>query len=243
LESGGKINQETRNYNAEKGITVLMRTKESADDYRYFPEPDLPPVLVTEEKVTGIKNELPPLPEELYIKYTQKYELSEYDANVIMENKDFALYFDKLTSQTHNYKAAVNWMMGEVKSYLNKNALEINAFPLKPEAIAELIEMTDSNKVSYTTATQKIFPLLLQNPALKPLRIAEENNLLLDSDSANIEGFIREALAKYPDKVKEYKEGKKGLTGLFMGEVMKLSKGKVDPKIANKMLNEILEKL
>jgi aspartyl-tRNA(Asn)/glutamyl-tRNA(Gln) amidotransferase subunit B len=242
IENGETIRQETRNYDATSGKTFVMRTKESADDYRYFPEPDLQPVIVTEKYVDTVKATLPPLPEELYEKYISIYSLSNYDAAVIIDNKEFALYFEKLTTNTPNYKAAANWMMGDVKSYLNENAITIDRFPLGPDKIAEIIALIESGKVSHTIASQRIFTELVKNPAKTALQIAEENNLLQESDSSVLEGLVSQALAKYPEKVTEYRNGKTSLLGLFMGEVMKLSKGKADPKVANELVKRALEK-
>jgi aspartyl-tRNA(Asn)/glutamyl-tRNA(Gln) amidotransferase subunit B len=242
IESGEILRQETRSYDATSGTTFVMRTKESADDYRYFPEPDLQPVIVTEKYVDTVKATLPPLPEELFEKYTSKYKLNNYDASVIIDNKEFALYFEQLTHNTSNYKAAANWMMGDVKSYLNQNALTIDRFPLGPDKIAELIALIESGKVSYTVASQRIFAELIKNPGKSALKIAEENNLTQESDSSVLEAMVAQVLAKYPEKVTEYRNGKTGLLGLFMGEVMKLSKGKADPKITNKLVKDALDK-
>lgn len=242
IEKGETIYQETRSFDATSGKTFVMRTKESADDYRYFPEPDLQPVMVTEKYVESVKSTLPPLPEELYEKYTSQYKLNNYDASVIIDNKELALYFEKLTTSTKNYKAAANWMMGDVKSYLNENALTIDSFPLGPDKVAEIIALIESGKVSYTIASQRIFKELIKNPAKTALQVAEENNLLQESDSNVLESLVEQALAKYPEKVAEYRGGKTGILGLFMGEVMKLSKGKADPKVANELVRKALEK-
>jgi aspartyl-tRNA(Asn)/glutamyl-tRNA(Gln) amidotransferase subunit B len=242
LENGGTLVQETRSFDAVTGTTATMRTKESADDYRYFPEPDLPPVIVTEKDVERVRLTLPPLPAELLEKYTTKFSLSNYDASVIIDNKEFALYFEQLTNSTTNYKAAANWMMGDVKSYLNQNAVTIEDFPLSAPKIAEIIALIECGKVSYTMASQRIFPEMVKNPRKTATQIAEENNLMQESDSGVLEKFVSEAIAKYPEKVIEYKSGKTNLLGLFMGEVMKLSKGKADPKLANQLVKDALEK-
>ncbi len=242
LERGGAIYQETRSFDASTGKTFTMRTKESADDYRYFPEPDLPPVMVTDLYKEEVRKTLPPLPDELYDKYTSTFLLSDYDASVIIDNKEFALYFEEITKLTKNYKAAANWINGDVKSYLNENAITIADFPLKPANIADIIALIDSGKVNYTIASQRIFPALLKEPTKTASEIAHENNLIQESDEGVLEEFIKMAMAKYPEKVTEYKNGKVSLVGLFMGEIMKLSKGKADPKKATQMLKEALDK-
>lgn len=242
IEKGEKLTQQTRSFDAAKGTTFLMRTKESADDYRYFPEPDLTPVIVEKEDIERVRKTLPPLPEELLEKYTGTFNLSNYDASVIIDNKEFALYFEQLTQLTTNYKAAANWMMGDIKSYLNENAISISQFPLPASKIAEIIALIEQGKVSYTMASQRIFPEMVKNQSKTAQQIAEENNLIQESDSSVLEQFVAEAIAKYPEKVLEYKGGKASLLGLFMGEVMRLSKGKADPKIASKLVKDALDK-
>jgi aspartyl-tRNA(Asn)/glutamyl-tRNA(Gln) amidotransferase subunit B len=240
-ESGGTINQETRNYDAVKNSTMVLRSKEQANDYRYFPEPDIQPVMVEQEYIQKVKSTIPPLPRELFTKYTTELNLPEYDAGVLIEDKNTVLYFEALLAHTSKSKAASNWMMGPVKSYLNERAAGITEFPVKPETMAQLIDLVESNKVSFSSASQKIFPLLTEQPEKNPEAIAAELNLIQESDSNALEEFISKAISAYPDKVIEYKNGKKGLVGLFMGEVMKLSKGKADPKVANAMLVKKLE--
>ncbi|MFN7014590.1 MAG: Asp-tRNA(Asn)/Glu-tRNA(Gln) amidotransferase GatCAB subunit B, partial [Bacteroidia bacterium] len=146
-----------------------------------------------------------------------------------------------LSKHCSNHKAAANWVMGDIKSYLNENATHISNFPLAPKVIASLIHLIEEGKVSHSTASQKIFPLLIENPAKSPLEIAQENNLIQESNADSILPMIEEVIAKYPEKVEEYRAGKKGLLGLFVGEVMKLSKGKADPKITNQLVREKLE--
>lgn len=242
IEQGETIVTETRSFNAANGSTVSMRSKEAANDYRYFPEPDLQPIQVTQEYVEGVKKQMPPLPHFLFKKYTQEYGLSEYDANVLTDDKSIALYFEEVTKNTTNFKSASNWVTVTVKSYLNEKAIEINEFPVSPKQVAEIIDLIDAGKISNSIASQKIFPMLIESPSKTALQIAEENNLIQNSNADEITELIEKALAKFPDKVEEYKAGKKGLLGLFMGEVMKLSQGKADPKMASKNLKEFLEK-
>ena len=241
LENGGVVEQQTRSFNANTGTTSLMRSKEDANDYRYFPEPDLQPVLVTEEYIETIKKSLPPLPKELFRKFTNEYGLSEYDTNVIIEEKDVALYFNELCQYTKNYKAAANFVNGSVKSYLNENAIEMSQFSISTKRLAQLIQLVDEGKVSNSVATQKIFGELIGNN-ISAEEIAKKNNWIQESNTDALQSFVEEAITKYPEKVLEYKAGKKGLIGLFMGEVMKLSRGKADPKIANQLVRKSLEK-
>jgi len=241
IENGEMIFQETRTFNALKGDTKVMRSKEGASDYRYFPEPDLPPLYITSEFIEGVKQQMPALPKELHAKFTNQYGLNEYDANVITDNKDTAAYFESILSFTQNYKAAVNWVMVQIKGFLNENAIDITQFELDPSTIAALIRLVDEGKISNSAASQKVFPELIKNPTKTPLEIAEALNLIQQSDSGELQIWVDAALAKFPEKVTEYKAGKTSLIGLFMGEVMKLSKGKADPKIANKMVQRTLD--
>ena len=241
LENGGVVEQQTRSFNANTGTTSLMRSKEDANDYRYFSEPDLQPVLVNEEYIEKVKKSLPPLPKELFRKFTIEYGLSDYDTNVIIEEKDIALYFNELCQHTKNHKAAANFVNGSVKSYLNENAIEMSQFSISTKRLAQLIQLVDDGKVSNSVATQKIFGELIGND-ISAEEVAKKNNWIQESNTDTLQSFVEEAIAKYPEKVLEYKAGKKGLIGLFMGEVMKLSRGKADPKIANQLVREELEK-
>lgn len=242
LDKGEIIKSETRSFDAVKGTTFSLRTKEDAMDYRYFPEPDLSPVYADSSYIAGIREIMPPLPDELHDRFCNEYMLSEYDAGILTDSRDIAIYFDLLCSLTKNYKAAANWVNGPVKSYLNEQAIDILEFPLKPLKIAEIINLVDSGKVSFTMASQNIFPILINNTERSASGIAEENNWLQDDNTQTINQWIDQALQRFPEKIIEYKNGKKGLIGLFMGEVMKISAGKADPKLTNKLLAEALEK-
>ena len=241
LEAGGTVGGETRMFDATTGQTYSMRTKETLTDYRYFPEPDLPPVVISDQWLQEMKDQMPSLPHELYEKFTKDYKLPEYDAAVLVDEKGIALYFEELCRHTDNYKAASNWMMVNVKGFLNEHALAIEDFPVSAPQLAELIALQNDNKVNSTAATQKVFPALIDNPESSPLELARQLNVLQDNSSDAIEKMIDEVLAAMPDKVTEYKKGKKGLIGLFMGQVMKASKGKANPKIAQKLLAKKLD--
>ena len=241
LENGGTISQETRSFDAVKGTTFSLRTKEEAHDYRYFPEPDLLPLKVTQKEIDDARRELPPLPRELFEKYTKELNLSSYDSAILTEDKETALYFEELISHTNNYKAAANWIITDVKGYLNQQALHVNDFPLKPQQIAALIAIIDEGQVSHSVASQNIFPAMIESPEKDPIEIAKERDLIQQRDTDFIENLAREAISKYPDKAEAYRQGNKGLLGLFMGEVMKLSERKADPKAANQVLRKILE--
>jgi len=240
IENGETISQETRGFDALKGITISQRSKEAANDYRYFPEPDLQPLVVMKEDIEAIKSEMPALPRELFNRYTKEYGLSDYDAYNLTDNKGIALFYENLIQHTINYKAAANWMMGDVKSYLNEFGFEIHEFPISVERLANLIAIIDEGKVSNSVASQYIFPELLKSD-LSPLAIAENLNLIQDSSEDTLKGFILQVFEENQAEVERYRNGEKQLTGFFMGKLMKVSNGKADPKIANKLLRELLE--
>mgnify|MGYP006270896021 CR=1 FL=1 len=241
IEHGETIFSETRLFDASTGNTYGMRTKEELNDYRYFPEPDLSPLHISQEWINEVTAAMPPLPRELMNKFTREYGLPEYDAEVLTDSKDIALFFEAVCGHTNNYKAASNWVMGPVKSYLNELTLSMADFPLQPEKLVELIELVDQDKLSFASASQKVFPEMLKSPKKTALEVAESLNLIQDSSSDSIQPIIDEVIATFPQKVNEYKSGKKGLLGMFMGEVMKRSKGKANPKVANQLLREVLE--
>jgi len=184
---------------------------------------------------------MPPLPKELYKKYTEQLQLSDYDAGIIIDSKPIALYYESIIAHTGNYKAAANWLMGEVKSYVNQNAIHIDDFPVKPENIALLISLIDEDLVSNSIAAEQLFPKMIAEPERNPKDIAESENLLQKSDDTWLRSLAQEALDKYPEKVDAYRKGNKGLLGLFMGEVMKLSERKANPIMASQLIKELLD--
>ena len=241
LEKGVPILQQTRSFDANNGITFATRDKEDADDYRYFPDPDLTPFHLKDDFIESIRRSIPALQEERVAKYTSEWHLSEYDAQVLTDEKETANYFEEIIKHSSSYKAAANWMLGPVRSWLNENNRGIHEFPLVPEKIAGLIQLVDTGKVSFTVAYGKLFSYLLANPSMDPQQIAIEQNLIQQSDVNSLEPLIDEILIKHAEKVKEYKKGKKGLLSLFVGEVMKRSKGKADPRVTNEILLEKLK--
>jgi len=239
-EKGETIQQQTRSFDATNDTTFSLRSKEEANDYRYFPDPDLPPFIVSPEQLDSIKNSMPALPETLVEKYTSLLSLSDYDARVICDDKETITYFEALIKETTHYKAAANWITGPVKSYLNEQSLNISAFPVVPAILAEVIALVESGKLSFSVASSKLLHALIDNHSTDPLQTATALNLLQDADAGAVAEWVDQVLAGMPDKVAEYKKGKKGLIGLFMGEVKKISKGKADPKMATQLLTEKL---
>ncbi|MDH4090115.1 MAG: Asp-tRNA(Asn)/Glu-tRNA(Gln) amidotransferase subunit GatB [Cyclobacteriaceae bacterium] len=243
IEKGNTIPSETRTFDAGTGLTYSMRTKEELNDYRYFPDPDLSPLVISDAWLEEVKASMPALPRTLYNKYVHEYKLSAYDAHVLTDSKDIAMYFEEVCKITKNYKAASNWVMGPVKSYLNELALSADEFPIAATVLVELMNLVDENKISFSIASQRVFPELLKNPSKSALEVAQQLNVIQDSNHDSIIPIIEQVLKEFPLKVEEYKNGKKGIVGMFMGEVMKRSKGKADPKVANELITKKLEEV
>jgi len=241
LEHQAPVLPETRAYQATTNTTTSLRTKETLNDYRYFPEPDLPPLIVSDAWIEALQQAMPLLPRACFKKFTTTYQLSAYDATVLTEQKDIALFFEALCQLTPHYKAAANWILGPVKSYLNELTVSIQDFPLQPPVLANLIDLVAQKRLSFSVASQKLYPALLAQPDQHPEVLAQALNLFQESDTQTVQAWVEEVLALYPDKVTAYRKGKKGLLGMLMGEIMKKSQGKVDPQVAHHLLQQRLE--
>ena len=242
LQAGQLVEQQTRSFDAANATTFALRTKEQANDYRYFTDPDLPAFVISDAQLADIAKSIPAMPQELEARYIKELHLSEYDAKVITDDKETADYFEQLIATTSNYKAAANWLLGPVKSYLNEQNLPVSRLVLSADRLGRLVDLVESGKVSFSAASSRLFQEMIKRPQDDPLEIATDINLLQNSDSAEIGVWVEQALASMPDKVAEYRKGKKGLIGLFVGEVKKISKGKADPRLTNQLLLEKLEK-
>lgn len=240
VERGERIIQQTRSFDADADTTFAIRDKEEVNDYRYFPEPDLTPFQLSTPFISGIKSALPALPDELYKRYLS-LGLNEYDATQLCDDKSTADYFEETIQFSKNFKALVNWMLGPLRQVINEKNISFTDLALRPKKLADLVAIVDEGKVNFSVASVKILPVLLQKPEIDPMQAATELNLLQVSGSADIEAWVNEVVNKMPEKVTEYKKGKKGLIGLFVGEVKKVSKGKADPKVATQILEEKLK--
>jgi aspartyl-tRNA(Asn)/glutamyl-tRNA(Gln) amidotransferase subunit B len=240
VESGNTIKQQTRSFDASNDTTFSIRDKEEANDYRYFPDPDLPAFVLEEAYIKEIGASLPALPEALINKYQQVFGLSAYDATQLCDEKATTDYFEKVIQHTTSYKSVANWLLGPVRQCLNEQAISFELFTLSPILLAELIELVDAGKVNFSIAATKILPVIITENK-SPLAVAEDLQLLQISDSNELEKWVEEAIAAMPDKVEAYKKGKKGLIGLFVGEVKKRSKGKADPKMVTQLLEQKLQ--
>ena len=243
INKGETIVQETRTFNAGDGSTSSMREKETLTDYRYFPDPDLIPIEISQEQLNEIKNNMPLLPWEEKDELMKKYGLPEYDAEVLSEDRLLALFYKEASKQAINKKAISNWMMGPVKTVLNEKNISISEFSLKPEKLTEISNIVEEGKVSFTIAVKSIFPELLNNPDASVELLARKLNVLLENNQDEMLAFIKEVLDKNPKETAELKKGKKKLLGMFMGEIMKISKGKADPKIIKELLEKEISSL
>lgn len=240
LEAGSIVQKETRTYDANNNTTLALRSKEDAHDYRYFPEPDLPPVVISQDYIQNIQSRMPLLPKALITKFMNEYGLSKYDALLLAEDKHFAQYYEDIVQHYNNKKVAANWMNGIIKNYLNEKAIDIQQFIIPAIKIAELLQEIEKGTISNTVASSTIFIELLSSPNRNVLEIANDKNVLQNSNEESIQKIINEVLIAMPEKVEEYRAGKKGLIGLFVGEVMKKSGAQADPKVVNQLLNKIL---
>jgi aspartyl-tRNA(Asn)/glutamyl-tRNA(Gln) amidotransferase subunit B len=236
VEKGEIIVQETRGFDADKGTTYSLRSKEDAPDYRYFPEPDLPPIILSDSYISKVREGMPTLPKVLKKQFVEEFDLSDYDASVLTEERAMADYYLTVIEHTNNYKSVANWLINSVKGYLNDNNLSFENLELKPKSIADLIALIDEDKVNNLTAKQQLLPAMLQNPTKLPLDLAKDLNLIQDSSDDLIAKILDEVIAKYPDKFEALKKGKKKFMGLFMGEVMKEAKGKANPKMVTDLI-------
>ncbi|GIV34549.1 MAG: aspartyl/glutamyl-tRNA(Asn/Gln) amidotransferase subunit B [Chitinophagales bacterium] len=240
LESGKPVQSHTRGYHAEKGSTFVLRSKEEAEDYRYFPEPDLPPVPITMEMKNQVMNSLPELPFQLAQRLHAQYALGTTDVMGLTEDKRVADYFLEIMKYTSEAQVAANWMLGTVRAWLNQNNVSMESFPIKPRQLAALIDMISRGEVSHSAAVSAVFEEMIANPAAEPRNIVVKLNLFQNSDVATIQRYVTQVVESYPEKVKQFHNGKKGLTTFFMGEIMKASGGKLDPRLTNQILTKTL---
>ena len=239
-ETGGTILQQTRSFDANNDTTFSIRDKEDANDYRYFPDPDLAPFQLTQEYIKDIEAALPVLPAVLKNTWKSNYALSDYDVEQLCENKEEADFYAAWTKQTSHYKSAANWILGPIREYLNENNTSYNTLlPFIPYLV-ELLDLVASNQLNFSVASGKVFKAIMQQMQ-SPTQYAKSNNLLQSNSSDEIEVWVDQVLLMHPEKIIEYKKGKKGLIGLFTGEVKKLSQGKADPKVTMQLLEQKLK--
>ena len=244
LESGGQVHRSTLNFDPATGTTSPMRDKEDAHDYRYFPDPDLPPVLLTEERMADIRSQQPMLPQAFFEKFTTELGLPENDAELLTAERAVAEYFSDLSglkSLTGLGRPTANLVINKILPHLSEAGISIDQFPVPQAHVAQFVQLVDEGKVTASIAYQRLFPALVEQPDTPPLQLAEQLNLLQSSDENFLEKIVDEVLAANPDEVAAYRGGKRALVGFFMGQVMKASKGKAEPKATNALLLQKLK--
>jgi aspartyl-tRNA(Asn)/glutamyl-tRNA(Gln) amidotransferase subunit B len=239
LENGEKVTQETRLYDSSKDETRPMRSKEFANDYRYFPEPDLLPVVISDEEITKIRDEFPELPKDKEIRYQKQFGLSAYDAQIIASSKSMADFFEAALKKTKNYSLLSNWLIGEISAYLNKKQIEIHESKLSADNVAMLINRIDDQTISGKIG-KSIFEEMCESGSSVD-EIIESQGLKQISDDGAIEEIILTVINENPDQVAAYLAGKDKLFGFFVGQVMKLTEGKANPKTVNTILKNKLK--
>jgi aspartyl-tRNA(Asn)/glutamyl-tRNA(Gln) amidotransferase subunit B len=240
LETGERIIQETRLWEEGSQRTISMRSKEGSSDYRYFPEPDLPPIQVSEVQLATWKSELPELPAEKRHRYESEMGLSAYDARVLTDDSKVAEYFEATVAGGGNAKQAANWVMGDITAHLKNEKLGIDELPLKPENLAELISLIEEGTISGKIA-KEILPELFAKGG-SPKQLVEEKGMVLIADASALEAILDEVLAAHPKELEQYHNGKTKLKGFFVGQVMKKTQGRADPKLTNQLLSKKLQK-
>ena len=238
LENGGVIDQETRLFDTSTGETRSMRSKEDAHDYRYFPDPDLLPLELSESQISEIRSDMPELPDQLVERLISEYGITKYDANVIAEEKEYVHYYEN-SAKNRDGKLVVNWMTSELFGLLKKNNIQFNQNPISPNHLNELVELIENKTISGKIA-KDVFEIMFAT-SKSPKMIVKEKGLEQVTDDSAIEVFVDQVINENKDKVKEYLSGKDKLFGFFVGQVMKVSQGKANPGLVNKILKSKLK--
>ncbi len=238
VEHGERVVQETRLWKEDEGITISMRSKEEAHDYRYFPEPDLVPMEISAEWVHRIRETMPELPAEKRQRYISELGLSEYDADILVNSMEMAFFFDSVIELKTNVKTAVNWLMGDITAYLKENKTTIDKTELTPESLAEMLNLIDKGIISNAIAKKIVIQVLENGGNVEEM--VEKQGLSVISDESSIKDTIKKILESNPEQVERYKSGKPQLFGFFVGQVMKETGGRANPETVNRLLKEEL---
>ena len=241
IEAGGKVEQETLRWDELQGKTFSMRDKEDAQDYRYFPEPDLGMIHISKEYIEKVKETLPELPESRKKRYIEEFKLPEYDANILTSSKYFSNLFEGATAKCNNAKAVSNWIMSDITGYLNENEIEPEKIPFSADNLAELITLIDKGTISSSIA-KKVLPEMFAGEEKSPSKIIEKNGWVQISDEGAIKEVVNRVLEANPQSIADYKAGKDRALGFLVGQAMKETKGKANPGMLNKMFLEELNK-
>ena len=239
ISNGGEIIQSTLTFDAEQGTTAPMRTKEMANDYRYFPDPDLPPLYISDEWLAALKAAMPALPREITAKLVADFNITPAEAGIFADDAGLLKYFNEALTTVNHPKSLINWLSGPIRALLSEQQLTIGDFKVAPEQISQVINLVDEKMITQQIALQQLLPAIEPGSDVKVL--ATNLNLLIVENKDELSGFADQVLEKFQPQVQAYKKGKKGVLGLFVGEIMKLAEGKADPQKINALLQEKLK--
>ena len=234
LLAGGKVQQETRRFDENTGETILMRVKEGASDYRYFPEPDLPPIHISDDWINEVKASIPEMPDKRRERYVNDWGLSDYDASVLTQTLEMSDFYNETVANGADPKLAANWLMVEVNAYLNANKLELGQTALTPAHLAGMIKLIQDETISSKIA-KKVFKEIIANDT-DPKAFVEAKGMVQLSDPAKLQPIIDEVLDNNEQSIEDFKNGKDRAVGFLVGQIMQKTRGKANPKVVNKLL-------
>lgn len=241
ISEGGTIIQSTLTFDADQGTTAPMRTKEMANDYRYFPDPDLPPLYISDEWLEELKAAMPALPREITAKLVADFGITAAEAGIFADDASLLNYFNLALVKVNQPKSLINWLSGSIRAVLSEQQITIAEFKVNPDQIAAVINLVDEKKITQQIALQQLLPAIQSAPGVDVQQLAEQMNLLIVENNDELSGFADQVLEKFKPQVQAYKNGKKGVLGLFVGEIMKLAQGKADPQKINELLQDKLK--
>ncbi len=239
VSEGGKVEQETRTFDPATGKTFTMRTKEEAEDYRYFPDPDLLPLKLEESWIEEIRSTMPELPHQRLERLLSHYGISEYEAKIFVQNKDLGDFFETAVSHLNEPKLIANWLMNDLLGLLNEKQIPLEESPVSPEGLAELVKLIKENVISTKIGKEVIKEMVETGKSAS--QIVEEKGLKQITDESAIRQIVEEVVAQFPEEADRYRQGEEKLIGFFVGQVMKATKGKANPKLVNQLLREVLK--
>ncbi len=239
VSEGGEVVQETRTFDPSTGKTYTMRSKEEAEDYRYFPDPDLLPLVFEQSWIEEIKETMPELPHQRTERYIKEYGLSEYEAKVLTDNKELGDFFERSVKALNEPKTIANWLLNDLLGLLNERQIPLEESPVSPEGLAELVKLIKESVISTKIGKEVIKEMVETGKGAS--QIVEEKGLKQITDESAIKGIVQEVVSRFPEEAERYKQGEEKLIGFFVGQVMKATKGKANPKLVNQLLREILK--
>ncbi|MET3113514.1 aspartyl-tRNA(Asn)/glutamyl-tRNA(Gln) amidotransferase subunit B [Pedobacter sp. CG_S7] len=240
VNDGGMVVQSTLNFDADNGTTSPMRSKEMANDYRYFPDPDLAPLVISDQWLAELKAAMPALPREISQQLVNDYGINNAEASLLAADPDLLAYFYAGVKEVTQQKSLINWLVGPIRALLNERDIQLSSYPISPLLLAKVINLIDQKKITQSAALQQLLPALEKAGEVDIVALAKELNLLIEDNDDELSDFVDQVLAKYEAQVTAYKKGKKGVLGLFVGEVIKMAKGKADPQKVNALVQEKL---